>query len=362
MKAITLKNKNIPGKSGPFIIAEAGVNYYDIAEKEKISALEAAKLMVREAASAGADAIKFQIYKAEKLASKYSTAYWDITKEKTTSQFELFKKFDKLTDKDYSEIAKCAKKNNIIFMATPFDEAAVDIVDRLSPVFKVASADITNFPLLKKIAIKSKPVFLSVGASTIREIKGAVKIITEEKNNQIVLLHCVLNYPTEYSRAGLFRIKILKKLFPEYIIGYSDHTMPDEKMLVLTSAYLFGAEVIEKHFTLDKSLIGNDHYHAMDPDDLKIFVDNIKFLRQIIGNSNISEKGYLRNEVLAIRHARRSIVAAVAIKTGEKISEDKILIKRPGTGISPEFLDQIIGKKIKKDIKEDQILKWEYFS
>ena len=192
--------------------------------------------------------------------------------------------------------------------------------------------------------------------------KDAIKIIEKEGNNQIVLLHCVLNYPTHYPKANLFRIYELKKTFPQYAIGYSDHTMPDEHMLVLTTAYVMGALVIEKHFTLDKTLEGNDHYHAMDETDLKKFVDNMKFLQQIIGNSNISEKEYLKNEVSAIKHARRSIVASRNLEKGCKINLNDIAIKRPGTGISPKFLGQIIGKKIKKDIKEDEIIKWEHLT
>lgn len=355
-------NNNIIKKNTLFLIAEAGVNYYDIAKKEHISNVAAAKLMVKEAALAGADAIKFQIYKAEKLASKYSPSYWDTTKEKITSQYELFKKFDTVTNENWEEIAKYAKKNSIIFMATPFDDEAIELVDKLSPIFKIASADITNFPMLRLIAKKGKPIILSTGASTKKEIAEALNVIEKEGNKKIILLHCVLNYPTEYAKASLFKITEMQKSFPNYSIGYSDHTLPDDKMLVLTTAYLMGAYVIEKHFTLDKTIKGNDHFHSMDQVDLKKFIDNVHFFNTIFGNPHVQEKKYLKNEAMAIKNARRSIMASRNLKKGEKITIASIAIKRPGTGISPKFINQVIGKELKKGIKEDRPLQWQHFN
>ncbi len=355
-------NNNIIQENRLFLIAEAGVNYYDIAKKEGISNVAAAKLMVREAALAGAHAIKFQIYKAGKIASKYSPSYWDTTKEPITSQYELFKKFDTTTNEDWEEIAKYAKKNNIVFMATPFDHEAVELVDKLSPIFKVASADITNFPMLRLIAKKGKPIVISTGASTKKEIAEAIGVIEKEGNKKIILLHCVLNYPTKYEKANLFKIPQMQKLFPNYAIGYSDHTFPDDKMLVLTTAYLLGARVIEKHFTLDKTIKGNDHFHSMDQVDLKKFIDNIRFFNTIFGDSRITEEKYLKNEAMAIKNARRSIVASRDLKKGEKLTLDTIMIKRPGVGISPKFINQVIGKQLKKGIKEDRPLQWHYFN
>ena len=356
MKTIKINNKTISETSKPFIVAEAGVNYYDIAKKENIEPMDAAKLMIKEAANAGADAIKFQTYKAEKLASKYSPAYWDITKEGTKSQYELFKRYDKFGEQEYIELAKYAREKNIIFMSTPFDFEAVDFLDALMPVFKISSSDITNIPLIKYIAKKQKPIFLSTGASTIGENTDAVSAIENEGNNQIVIMHCILNYPTKYEDANLGMIKHLKKMFPDYLVGYSDHTSPDSNMLVLTTAVLFGASVIEKHFTLDKSLKGNDHYHSMDTKDLRRFIDNLELLEKIIGRE-IKEP--LESESSARIYARRSIVAKVYIPKDSIITEGMLVFKRPGTGISPKFLERIIGKKTKIDIKEDEIVKWE---
>jgi len=355
MKRIKIDNKVISETSRPFIIAEAGVNYYDIAKKENIEPIEVAKLMVKEAANASADAIKFQTYKAEKLVSKYSPAYWDTTKESTKSQYELFKKYDKFGEEEYRELARYAKEKKIIFMSTPFDKEAVDFLDELMPVFKISSSDITNIPFIKYIAKKQKPIFLSTGASTIDEIKDAVSAIEKEGNNQIVIMHCILNYPTKYEDANLGMIQHLKKIFPNYLVGYSDHTLPDSCMIVLTTAALLGAKVIEKHFTLDKTLSGNDHYHSMDPEDLRTLVNNLGLLEKIIGKE---KKEPLESELPAIKYARRSIIARVDIPKGTKISEDMIVFKRPGTGIAPRFLDKIIGKKAKRDIKKDAIIKW----
>lgn len=355
MKTIKINNKEISETSKPFIVAEAGVNYYDIAKKENIEPIEAAMLMIKEAADARADAIKFQTYKAEKIASKYSPAYWDTTKESTKSQYELFKKYDKFGEEEYRELARYAKEKNIIFMSTPFDKEAVDFLDELMPVFKISSSDITNVPFIKYIAEKQKPIFLSTGASTIDEIKDAVSTIEKEGNNQIVIMHCILNYPTKYEDANLGMTKHLEKVFPDYLVGYSDHTLPDSSMLVLTTAVLLGAKIIEKHFTLDKSLKGNDHYHSMDPEDLRTLVNNFGLLEKIIGKE---KKEPLESELPAIKYARRSIIARVDIPKDTVITEDMVAFKRPGIGISPKSLDKVIGKKAKREIKEDAIIKW----
>ncbi|HEY0090028.1 MAG TPA: N-acetylneuraminate synthase family protein [Candidatus Lokiarchaeia archaeon] len=344
--------------SRPFIVAEAGVNYYDIAKKEKITILEAAKKMIKEAAKSGADAVKFQSYKAEKLASKYSPAYWDTTQEKTKSQYELFKNFDKFDKNDFKELSSYSKKNNICFLSTPFDFEAIDYLEKLMPVYKIASADITNAPFIRYIASKKKPIFLSTGASTIKEIKDAIKIINSEGNNEIVIMHCILNYPTKYENANLGMIKYLKEKFPNYLIGYSDHTLPDYNMLVLSTAYLFGAVILEKHFTLDKTLPGNDHYHAMDQKDLAKLCKNIDLITKTYG---ITEKKPIKSEEISRKYARRSIVAAQNISKNSVIEENMITFKRPGTGVSPVFYKKVIGKKAKRDIKDDEILEWKDF-
>lgn len=347
MKHIKLGKRIVGGEqpSRPYIIAEAGVNHEGDIEK--------AKLMIRQAASAGADAIKFQTYKAESLASKYAPAYWDTTKETTQSQYRLFKKYDRFWREEFETLANYAAKFGLDFLSTPFDFEGVDILEDLVPAYKVASADITNYPLLKYIASKGKPILLSTGASTISEIYRALEVITEQGNDQVVLLHCVLNYPTPLENANLGMIWHMKRVFPDYVIGYSDHTLPKYSKEILLVAWLLGAQVIEKHFTFDKSLPGNDHYHAFDEQDLREFIKRVEFTLQSMGNF---KKHYLPEEEMSRLYARRSLVAVRSIKKGEKLSRYDIAIKRPGTGIPPALLDFVVGAEALRDIKEDEVI------
>lgn len=343
----------------PFLIAEIGVNFYDIALKEGISDMDAAKLMIDEAKSCGVDAVKFQSYKAETIASRNSPAYWDLSEEPTTSQFELFKKFDKFGEEEYRQLAEYCKSVGIMFLSTPFDFNSVDYLGEFMDIYKISSSDLTNIPFIKYIASKNKPILLSTGASTLKEIKQAVNAIEEVSNVDIAILHCVLSYPTSYEDANLLMIKDLAENFPNYEIGYSDHTKPDENMAVLTTAYNYGATILEKHFTLDKSLQGNDHYHAMDPKDVVRFRDNVNFLAKINGKKN---KQPLICESSARKEARRSIVAVRDISKGEKITAEDLTFKRPGTGIYPSEIENVIGKIAKEDIPEDTLLNFEMLS
>lgn len=340
----------------PFLIAEIGVNYYDIAKKRAISNIDAAKLMIKEAKNAGADAVKFQSYKADTIASKNSPAYWDQNEEPTSSQYELFKKFDAFEKEEYKLLSSYCKEIGIMFLSTPFDFDSIEYLNNLMDFYKISSSDITNIPFIKKIAKKNKPIIISTGASTIEEIKLAIETIENEGNNKIGIMHCVLSYPTKYEDANLLMIKNLKDLFPEYDIGYSDHTKPDESMLTLTTAYLYGANIIEKHFTLDKTLSGNDHYHAMDSKDIEKFKSNIDFIKKIDGQYL---KEPLKCEEAARKQARRSIVACQEIAIDTIITEDMITFKRPGTGISPDKLNKILGKETKINIKEDELISYD---
>lgn len=346
----------------PFLIAEIGVNYYDIAKKENISNMEAAKLMVKEAKDAGCNAVKFQSYKANTIASKNSPAYWDTNEEPTTSQYELFKKFDSFGKEEYKEIANYCKEIGIMFLSTPFDFDSIDYLDKFMDVYKISSSDLTNLPFIKKIAEKGKPIIISTGASTLDEIKTAIDTIENTNEDYttgksaIGIMHCVLSYPTDNNDANLLMIKNLKDLYSNYEIGYSDHTKPDDKMLILTTAYLYGATILEKHYTLDKTLQGNDHYHGMDPEDVKTFVENIKLIKSINGQY---EKVPLACEGESRKQARRSIIALKEIQIGEEITEDKLTYKRPGTGISPTEIDNVCGKKAKVLIKEDNLITYD---
>lgn len=343
-------------ETGPYIIAEIGVNYYEVAHKNGVSLLEAATLMIDEAARAGAHAVKFQAYKADTLAVKDAVAYWDTGKERVPSQYELFKKYDKLSYNNYAFLAEECKKRGIEFLCTPFDTDAVHALAPLVPAFKVASADITNKPHIRLVARQRKPVLLSTGAARLSEIARTVEWLREEGCEHIGLLHCVLSYPTRYEDANLGVIAHLARTFPGCIVGYSDHCPPDHRMLVLTLAFLQGARIIEKHFTLDKKLPGNDHYHAMDPADLRTFVANVEMVRVLHGSGT---KDVLPCEQPARAYARRSLVAVREIPSGQVITEEMLGIKRPGTGIPPEFIDLVCGRKARHDLAEGAVLRWE---
>ena len=338
------------------LIAEIGVNYYDIAKKEKITPMEAAKLMIKEAANAGIHAVKFLSYKAETIASKDSPYYWDIKEEPTRSQYELFKKFDAFGEKEYKELADYSEKNKIEFLSTPFDIQSADYLEPMMNVYKISSSDLNNLKFIEYQAKKNKPIILSVGASNEDEIDRSVQLIQKYNNQPLALLHCVLEYPTPYEHTNLRKIKMLKEKYPNLVIGYSDHTKPDEGYDVIKTAYVLGATIIEKHFTLDKTLKGNDHYHAMNPEDARGIIKSIEKIEKLCGEGELR---CLSSEKKARENARRSLVAACDIVEGAKITEEMLTWKRPGTGISVDKYDDILGKKVKRFIKRDEILSLE---
>lgn len=340
------------------LIAEVGVNYYDIAKKLGISDMEAAKLMVEEAAKAGIHAVKFQTYKAGTLAAKASPYYWDITEEPTRSQYELFQKFDRFGYEEYKEISEYCNEIGIEFFSTPFDFESANYLDELMDVYKISSSDLSNLPFIEHQAKKNKPILLSTGASELSEIEAAVAAIRKHNEKEIVLMHCVLEYPTPYEDVNLNKIASLKEKFPEFYIGYSDHTKPTPECDVIKTAYNLGAVCVEKHYTLDKTLKGNDHYHGMDPEDAKRILSGIDKINMLRGNGEIR---CLDTELTARKNARRSIVSNVDIKAGAVVTENMLTFKRPGTGISPAKIDWVIGKTAVSDIAEDTILTEEMF-
>ncbi len=333
----------------PYVIAEAGVNHE--------GSMETAKRLVYEAKTGGADAIKFQTYKAETLASKDSPAYWDTTKEKTESQFALFSKHDKFWKDEMGLLKEYCDEVGIDFMSTPFDIESATFLNDMMDVFKISSSDLTNKPFIEYMCGFGKPILLSTGASHLHEIQEAVSWI-DNFGNPLVLLHCVLNYPTPDDKANLGMIKGLKQNFPDRLIGYSDHTLPG-KMKVCEMATLLGATVIEKHFTHDKTLPGNDHYHAMDVHDLKLFRENLETVFSILGEFDVTA---LEEEAPARRNARRSLVAARDLQAGTIITKDDLTFKRPAHGISPKFIDSVIGKEVLDHIEDDEVLQWNKLS
>lgn len=335
------------------LIAEIGVNYFDIAKEKRISNMDAAKLMCSKAKEAGIHAVKFQTYKAEALAAHNSPAYWDLSEESTVNQRELFRKYDSFGYEEYKEIKEHCDRIEIEFLSTAFDYEAADYLDELMNVYKISSSDITNIPFIEYQAKRNKPILLSTGASNKDEIDSAIAAIRRYNEMPIVLLHCVLEYPTPYEHANLAKICALKREYPDFIIGYSDHTKTNETCDVQKTAVALGARVIEKHYTLDKSLPGNDHYHAMDSEDAVRILKSAKKIEKLMGNDSIV---CIESERMARENARRSIVSKCEIPKGTIINADMLTAKRPGTGISPARERELVGRKSLIDIAEDEII------
>lgn len=340
----------------PYVIAEMGVNFYDTAKALNISPLDAAKLYIDEAAKAGIDCAKFQSYKAGTIVSKNSPAYWDTTKEPTKTQYELFLKHDSFGEQEYRELCEYTHAKGMDFTSTPFDYNSADYLCDMVDFYKISSSDLSNIPFIKHIGSKGKPVYISVGAAYLSEVDEAIRALKDSGCDDIVIFHCVLSYPTDPENANLRIIETLKRTFPDVRVGFSDHVAPDDTMTTLSTAYLLGAEVIEKHFTLDKTLKGNDHYHAGDPEDFKKAISNFKLIDKILGSP---EKTVLKCEETPRREARRSLVLTRDMKAGEIIEKNDLMPKRPGTGISPQYTEIVIGRKVKTDLPEDTILRWE---
>jgi sialic acid synthase SpsE len=331
----------------PFIIAEIGVNHG--------GDMNLAKKLIDLAKEGGADAVKFQTYRADTLAAKKSPAYWDMTKEPTPSQHELFKKYDRFWKPEFEELARHCESIGIIFFSTPFDIESSNFLNDLMPFFKVSSSDLTNRPFIEHMAQFGKPIILSTGASFEWEIAESLSWIKPFKV-QTALLHCVLNYPTHDENANLGAIQYLQARFPEHVIGYSDH-MPPGDMIGVLQAIILGAKIIEKHFTHDKTLPGNDHYHAMDKNDLRRLNEliDLALLRQ--GPSNLDN---LDSQTTSRENARRSLVSARNIKKGQTITLEDLTFKRPASGISPKFINEVVGSIAASEIPEDTIILWNH--
>jgi N-acetylneuraminate synthase/N,N'-diacetyllegionaminate synthase len=347
MKKIRI-GEQLLGEGEPcFIVAEAGVNHN--------GDINLAKKLIDAAKKAKADAVKFQIFKAEKLATKYAekAKYQTKTTNENKSQLAMLKQLE-LNDEDFRELYNYAKKSNIVFLSSAFDKESVDLLNDLGvSAFKIASGEITNFPLLKYVAEKKKPVILSTGMSTLDEIGDALKVIRENGTKDIVLLHCVTSYPAKKEEINLRVIETLRQRF-KLPIGFSDHTLGITIPIV---AAALGAVLIEKHFTLDRNLLGPDHKASLEPDELKEMIKAIRDVEKALGDGI---KKLTMDEKRIKKIARRSIVAIVDIPKGSVITKEMLDIKRPGTGIEPKCLDVVVGRKAKRNIKKDEILKWNF--
>lgn len=348
MRTIQVGNRRIGEGDPVFVIAEAGCNH----ENDFSRACE----MVTAAAEAGADAIKFQSFTPETLVTRDAKKFWDIPGPGATQYEEFVEAQPRFSREQYQELIALADRRGIVFFSTPADETWVDVLDGLGVVlFKIASMDITHLGLLRHVARKRKPVILSTGASRLQEIREAVAVIQQEGNQDIVLLHCISTYPTPPAEVNLRMMRHLAAEFPQCAIGYSDHTVPDQPLLVPTLAVAAGARVIEKHFTFDRARPGYDHQISADYAGLARMCAEFRQVERILGRPT---KAPTQAEERTRRLGRRSLVASVAIPRGARIAPGMLAVKRPGTGIEPKFLEQVVGRVARRDIAQDHVLEW----
>lgn len=326
-----------------YIIAEAGVNHN--------GSLENAKKLVLAAKNAGVDAVKFQTFNTDNIVTKNAVKadYQVNNTGNNDSQYEMLKKLE-LSQQDYRELKQLCDELDIEFMSTPFDIESIDLLEQLNVNrFKLPSGEITNYPYLVRLAKTHKPVIMSSGMATVEDIESAVEVLTKNGLEDLSLLHCTTEYPAPFEEVNLKAMEYLKNKFG-LKIGYSDHTKGVE---VPIAAVAMGAEIIEKHFTLDKNMEGPDHKASLEPDELSAMVKAIRNVELAMGDG---KKRPSKSEVKNKSIARKSIVAKKRILKGEKFNENNLTTKRPGTGISPMLWDEVIGQIASKTFEVDELI------
>lgn len=334
---------NINFNDSTFIIAEIGVNHN--------GSVELAKKMIKSACDCGVDAVKFQTFVSEDLVSENAkTAEYQEKNTNENSQLEMLKKLE-LSYEDFFELKKYAENCGVIFLSSPFDFKSVDLLEKLDvSLYKLGSGELTNFELIDYVLKTNKPLILSTGMATLDEIKETYDFI--KNKNQLVILHCITGYPTSFEEANLNFIKTLQKEL-DVPIGFSDHSPGIELPI---AAVALGACVVEKHFTLDKTLEGPDHKASLNPEEFKAMVNAIRNVEVAMGDGI---RKFSENEIDIKKVARKSIILNKDIKKGTVLKKDMLSIKRPGTGIEPKYLDEVIGKIANKDLNSSAILQWE---
>jgi N,N'-diacetyllegionaminate synthase len=337
-------------KIGPgqpcFIIAEAGVNHN--------GSLELALKLVDAAAAAGADAVKFQTFKADRLVTRNApkAGYQIRATGDAGTQYEMLKRLELTEENHRSLIAHCERRG-VLFLSTPFDEESSDLLESLElPAFKLPSGELTNLPFLDHVAGKGKPVILSTGMATLREVDAAVETFARSGNNRLVLLQCVSEYPADPAEANLRAMASMRSSFG-FPVGFSDHT---PGIAVAIAAASLGACVVEKHFTLDREMPGPDHRASLEPEELAEMVRGIRVVGSALGDG---EKRPKAGEAATARAARKSLVAACDISSGTVLGSEHIAIKRPGTGIPPGKRELLLGRKTKVAVPAGTLFDWE---
>lgn len=332
-------------KNKTFIIAEAGVNHN--------GSFELAKQLVDKAVWAGADCIKFQTFNSKNLVSKNAqkAEYQKKTTDSSESQLEMLKKLE-LSKEEFIELRDYCIQKGIMFLSTPFDLESIDFLASIGvKTWKIPSGEITNYPFLRAIGKRKESVIMSTGMCTLDEVRDAIKVLKDFGTTDITLLHCTTEYPAPYDSVNLKAMLTLQKEFG-YKVGYSDHTNGIE---IPVAAVAMGASVIEKHFTLDKTMEGPDHKASLEPDELKQMVQSIRNVEVALGNG-IKQPSEAEKKNIAI--ARKSIVAACDIKKGEMFTEKNLTAKRPGNGVSPMKWNTVLGKNAVHDFAEDEIIEF----
>ena len=346
MRKVKVSGKVVGEGESCFIVAEAGINHN--------GDVILAKRLIDAAKKAGADAVKFQTFKAKNILTEDAVKanYQKESRKDQESQYEMVRRLE-LNREDFKELADYAKKKDIIFLSSPFDIESVDLLCEIDvPAFKIPSGEITNLPFLRYIAKKKKPIILSTGMSKLGEVEDAIDVIRDEGVEDIVLLHCVTGYPVEPQDVNLRTLQTLRCAFG-LPVGFSDHTL---SLTIPAVAFALGACVIEKHLTLDKNLPGPDHKASLEPDEFKKMVNSVREVEKALGDG-IKRPTEKEEEIKKV--VRKSIVAKEFIPEGVSLTENMLTFKRPGTGISPLFVNIILGRKTKKSLKKDEILTWE---
>ncbi len=342
---IRIGKKVIDNFRRPYIIAEIGANHN--------GSIALAKKLIREASSAGCDAVKFQSWTKETIFSSqfYKEHSADRDKNFGDRNLEEMIELFQLSKDAHAGLFACARENNIEFLSTPFSNQEVDLLDRLGvKAFKIASMDLNNYGFIEYIASKQKPVILSTGLSSLTEIKNAVSVVRRAGNKKLILMHCVAVYPPKEDAINLYNIDMLRDLF-HIPIGFSDHSIG---IITALAAVARGASVIERHFTLDRSMPGWDHAISSDPEEMAELVKESKKVSLALGRY---DRILSKEEEVKKKSFRRSIVAANNIRKGQIIKKADLDYKRPGTGFEPEYSAQIINKKARRDIGKDQLIR-----
>jgi N-acetylneuraminate synthase len=332
-----------------FIIAEAGVNHN--------GSIDLALRLVDAAKASGADAVKFQTFQADLLATRsaHKAPYQERTTANAESQFEMLQRLE-LDAAAHQRLIDHCRQVGIQFLSSPFDMQSADLLATMDvPLFKVPSGEITNLPFLQHVARKGRPVILSTGMSTLGEVEEAVHVLQVAGASQVTLLHCVTEYPAPYAEVNLRAMQTLKTAFG-LPVGYSDHTPGID---IAIAAVALGAEVIEKHFTLDRSLPGPDHAASLEPGELQQMVAAIRHVEAALGTGI---KAPAPCELPNISVARKSVVAARALPAGHQLTTEDLDIKRPGNGLAPKLLPALIGRTLHADLDKDEVISWDHLA